>query len=125
MDTILANFENEEFNLYIDDVEQVRAGKFKNIKWKEQQIKMFRLLQSIEQDMWIQIYDVFLDKQKNVVKIGFRLTPEASFYHEYPMVDFDVKGNITTDLKKELKTLNPKALKLCKNFYDVLGQVNH
>ncbi|PPE05925.1 hypothetical protein [Williamsoniiplasma lucivorax] len=123
MEFILENFETDPFNLYINGVEQRKAGEFKDIRWKEQQIKMFRLLAGIKQRIWIQIYDVFLDKNKNVIEIGFRVTPEASFYHEYPMIEFDVDGNVLTDIDQEFNALEKRGQTLLKKFYDVLKQI--
>lgn len=73
--------ETEEFNLYVDGKEIKNGSKFKKIKWKQNQLELFKRFKEIKQDIWIQIYDVYLDKLKNVIGIGFRITPEASFYH--------------------------------------------
>ncbi|WP_252321082.1 hypothetical protein [Spiroplasma endosymbiont of Lariophagus distinguendus] len=115
--------ENEEFNLYIDNKEVKRAGKFKKIKWKQNQLELFKRFKEIKQNIWIQIYDVYLDKSENVIGLGFRITPEASFYHEYPDIDFDINGFILGDLEEELKDIkasSQKWYKLVNNFYKVL-----
>lgn len=73
--------------------------------------------------MWIQIYDVYLEKQNNVVKIRFRLTPEKEFYHEYPEIDFDKECNIISNLLEELifyKDQAKEAYKLVNKFDQTL-----
>ncbi|KNE88122.1 hypothetical protein PSTG_18483, partial [Puccinia striiformis f. sp. tritici PST-78] len=45
------------------------------------------------------------DKSENVIGLGFRITPEASFYHEYPDIDFDINGFVIGDLEEELKDI--------------------
>lgn len=115
--------ETEEFNLYVDVKEIKNGSKFKKIKWKQNQLELFKRFKEIKQDIWIQIYDVYLDKLKNVIGIGFRITPEASFYHEYPDISFDINGFIIGDLETELKEIklsSQKWYKLVNNFYKVL-----
>ena len=115
--------EKEEFNLYIENKEVKNGGKFKKIKWKQNQLELFKRFKEIKQDIWIQIYDVYLDKSENVIGLGFRITPEASFYHEYPDINFDINGFIIGDLEAELKhikTSSQKWYKLVHNFYKVL-----
>jgi len=51
----------------------------KKIKWKQNQLELFKRFKEIKQDIWIQTYDVYLDKSENVIGLGFRITPEASF----------------------------------------------
>ncbi|WP_342276346.1 hypothetical protein [Spiroplasma endosymbiont of Nebria brevicollis] len=97
--------ENEEFNLYVADKEIDSGGKFNQIKWKPNQIELFKRFKEIKQNIWIQIYDVYLDKLENVIGLGFRITPEASFYHEYPSIEFDENGSILGELKEELKDI--------------------
>ncbi len=51
------------------------------------------------------------------------LVLEASFYHEYPDINFDINGLIIGDLEEELKhikTSSQKWYKLVHNFYKVL-----
>ncbi|WP_308150263.1 hypothetical protein [Spiroplasma sp. AdecLV25b] len=115
--------ENEEFNLYVDGHEMKNGSSFKKIKWKQNQLEFFKRFKEIKQDIWIQIYDIYLDKFKNVIGIGFRITPEASFYHQYPDIEFDLNGFIIGDLEAELKDIkvsSQKWYKLVNNFYKVL-----
>lgn len=115
--------ETEEFNLIRDKSNKDETGSFDKIKWKPQQLELFEEFKKIKQNFWIQIYDVYLDKDENVTCIGFRLTPEGSFYHEYPDISFDKKGNIEGNLKEELeyyKDEGAKAFNLVKNFFMVL-----
>lgn len=120
--------ESEEFNIYRDKKGKGKNSGFLNdINWKPQQLELFEELKKIKQNIWIQIYDVYLDKNDNVTGIGFRITPEGSFYHQYPSVHFDVQGNITDDLQEDLefykeedKEDDPGCLKLVKNFYKTL-----
>lgn len=60
-------------------------------------MELFRRFKEIKQNIWIQIYNVYLDKLENVVEIGFRITPVASFYHEYPSIEFDENGLLVGD----------------------------
>lgn len=89
----------------IDDNEIEYGGRFKNIKWKNAQLELFVKFKEIKQNIWIQIYHVYLDNLGNVISIGFRITPESSFYHEYPNIEFDMNGFIIGDLKTELKNI--------------------
>ncbi len=100
----LAFFESEEFNIYRYQKRKGKNSGFLNdINWKPKQLKLFEELKKIKQNIWIKIYDVYLDKNDNATEIGFRISPEASFYHQYPSVDFDTQGNITDDLQEELE----------------------
>lgn len=124
MNKLLFQPEKEDFNIIVGNNHKNRKlGSFNQINWKPQQLEIFKELKKIHQDIWIQIYDVYIDSDNNVYMIGFRITPELSFHHEYPVIIFNKKGNMVADLNQELesyKEKNKECYEIVIKFYKVL-----
>lgn len=122
-DKVFLDLDDCQFNIiYNDKLNQSFPGKFKEIKWLENHMKFFAKIEKIDQGLWIQIYDVYLDKLKNVTAIGFRLTPNDSGEHVYPIIQFKKDGTVKkTSVERDKKMISnnfPESFKIVEKFYN-------
>ncbi|WP_101519387.1 hypothetical protein [Spiroplasma melliferum] len=117
--------------LFVPDLNEINCIKlipsisFNKIKWDSKHLKLFEYFEKIDEDILIQIFDVYFNDKNKIIAMSFKITPRMSLnYILSSIIHFDLEGTIENNLNNDLENIvaeQPQANeKIVKKFYKTL-----